>query len=94
MALHVQISFLLAGEAGVGQILRRGAAPDGDVHRMKLIPAKRVVGGGDFLFEVARELGGENRVANLTAALTKVFNVAGVEFAEETANLVVELGFT
>jgi len=34
--LDIQIDFLLACKAGIGQIFRRGAAPDSHVHRFRV----------------------------------------------------------
>ena len=90
MAADVQVSLVLPGHAGVRQVLRRRAAAHGHVGGMQRAALKRIVGGEDFRFEVARQLGGENGVTNLRAALPEVLHVARIESLEDVANLRVQ----
>ena len=62
MPSHIEIRFLLAGKAGVGQVLGRGAAADGHVGVETFAEAfvRRDNGGLQFL----GKLGGEDRVAD------------------------------
>ena len=78
-ALDVQIRFLLAGEAGVGQVLGRGAAAHGDVDAARRARPTVLVGLTIACCEVAGSVGLEDRLADPAAALTEVLDVAGVQ---------------
>ncbi len=93
MALDVQVGFLLSRETGLRKIFRCGAAAHGDIHRMKLTPAKRVIGGDDLPFQLLRQLGSEDGLAYLTAALMQGFQVARIEVGEQPPDLQVQFGF-
>jgi hypothetical protein len=94
MAADIEIRLVLAGHARVGQVLRCGATAYGHVRRMERVAPERVVGGGDFRFEIAREGGGEDGVTDLRATLAKVLHVACVETLEDVANRHVQSGLT
>ena len=83
LALDVEVGFLLAGEAGVGQVFGGGTAAHGDVERLGAPLRKLLIGGGHRLLQVSRQVGFENQVACLPAPLTEILDVASIQTLED-----------
>lgn len=84
---------MLAGKAGVRQILGRRAGTYCEIRWMKLPALERVVGGDDFLLQVGRDRGAENQTANPAPALAQRLHVAGVETGKRLANPLLQSRF-
>jgi hypothetical protein len=78
-ALHVQVGFLLTGEAGIRQVFRRRAAPDRDRNVLDRRIVQLRVGTGDLRHEIGRKLRREDGMPDVGAAAPQVVNVAHVE---------------
>jgi hypothetical protein len=78
MAANVEVGFLLAGKACVGQILGGGAAAHGDVYGAAVV-AKPVVRVSDRRPQIRGEVGAHDGLANRLAALGQLGEIARIQ---------------
>ncbi len=91
--LDVQVSFLLAGKAGVGKVFGGGARAHGDVEQAAAF-RQPLVACHDRLLQVFRQLGIENQPARQAPPGAEVVDVAGVEPLQYLAEPAVERRLT
>jgi len=84
----VQIGFLLAGETGIGKILRRCRAPDGHIGVFPVFFAKLPVGGDDGGAQVIGEGGVVDELPHLVTSGFEIFDVVGVQVRKNRFDLI------
>jgi hypothetical protein len=89
-AVDVEEYFLLAGEAGLGQVLRCGAAPDGDIAVGTVLGLELAVGVRDGPGEPIGQRGGENRGSQAGAGGLQPGDVGHVEVHKSVGNHTLE----
>ena len=82
-SLNIQIGFLLAGKAGVGQVLGRGAGAHRDIHRAIVSGRELFVSREDGRLQARGQLGVQDRLPGGQAAPLQVGDVPGIEPIED-----------
>ena len=92
VAAHIQKGFLLAGEAGIGQVFRRGAGAHG--HRWGRLAGRGpqlVVGGQNRRLQIRRQGAGQQQRSGSCPRLPQRLQVAAVQIAQELVQAVPQL---
>ena len=93
-ALHIEIGLLLAGEARVRQVLRRGAAAHGDIKRMRGIRRQLSVCLGDRLLKVCGYFRRHDRMPDAGSARAQVLDIARIQVSKDIPYLGVHAGLS